>query len=315
MTKITLRQCAYFKAVAQAGGLASAARAIGISQPAVAQSISKLEDTTGLVLFRRLHARGMELTAQGKAFLRHAEELLACAERVEKSIEGIADNRTGTIRLGCFQSIAPFCLARIVRGYRDVAPGVVLEVKEMLQDELIVALGDNQLDLAIMYDLGLDPGLFSWRELSAAKPYLIVAEGHRLAGRNPVPLSEIAFEDYILFDAPRSRDYFLSIFAHHGISPRIVFRSASIESVRCSVANGLGVSLLAMRPSSDVTYDGSRVVPVDLEQDLPPMPVVAAYRSDTDTGASALTLPLVEYCEQVFRQLQAFPSSAPPEGE
>lgn len=301
MSKITLRQCDYFRAVAHTGGIASAARAIGISQPAVAQSISKLEDMTGLVLFRRLHARGMVLTVQGTEFLRHAEELLACADRVDQAIKGIADNRTGTIRLGCFQSIAPFCLARIVRGYRDLAPGVVLEVKEMLQEELMVAIGQNQIDLAIMYDLGFDPDLFGWRGLTVAKPYLIVPEGHRLAQRPSVSLSEIASEDYILFDAPRSRDYFRSIFAHHGISPRIVFRSASIESVRCSVANGLGVSLLAMRPVANETYDGGRVVPIELEENLPPMPIVAAYKADHAPGA--LTQPFVAYCEQVFKEL------------
>ena len=298
MSKITIRQCAYFRAVAQTGGIASAARAIGISQPAVAQSISKLEDLTGLVLFRRLHARGMVLTAQGTAFLRHAEELLACADRVDQAIEGIADNRTGIIRLGCFQSIAPFCLARIVRGYRDLAPGVVLEVKEMLQEELMVAIRQNQIDLAIMYDLGLDPDQFAWRGLTAVKPYLIVAESHRLAHRTSVSLSEITADDYILFDAPRSREYFQSIFAHHRINPRIVFRSASIESVRCSVANGLGVSLLAMRPVANDTYDGGRVVPIELEDDLPAMPIVAAYKADPAPGP--LTLSFVDYCEQLF---------------
>lgn len=301
MTKITLRQCAYFRTVAETGGIASAARAIGISQPAVAQSIKKLEDMTGLVLFRRLHARGMVLTAQGTEFLRHAEMLLACAGRVDQAIEAIADNRTGTIRLGCFQSIAPFWLARIVRGYRDLAPGVVVEVKELLQEELIDAIGRNALDLAIMYDLGLDPELFGWQALAAAKPYLIVSEGHRLAQRKSVSLREIASEDYILFDAPRSRDYFLSVFSQHGIDPRIAFRSASIESVRCSVANGLGVSLLAMRPVSNETYDGGRVVPIDLEEDLPAMPIVIAHSLDQAPGA--LTLPFVEYCSQVFNDL------------
>ena len=163
------------------------------------------------------------------------------------------------------------------------------------------AIGQNQVDLAIMYDLGLDPELFAWRGLSAAKPYLIVPEGHRLAQSPSVPLSEIAPEDYILFDAPRSRDYFLAIFAHHGISPRIVFRSASIESVRCSVANGLGVSLLAMRPLSNVTYDGGRVVPVEIEDNLPAMPIVAAYKADHVPGG--LTLPFADYCAKVFEEL------------
>ena len=298
MSKVTLRQCQYFRAVAQTGGIASPPHQLGISQPAIAQSIRKLEDITGLILFRRLHARGMELTSQGAEFLAHAETLLAYADRIDEAIVDIAENRTGTIRLGCFQSMAPFCLAQIVRGYRDLAPGVVVEVREMLQEELTTALIQRELDLAIMYDLGLDPGRIGWRRLSAAQPYLVVPTGHALEGRDTVSIREIEGEDFILFDAPQSREYFFAIFAEYGIGPNIAFRSASIESVRCSVANGLGVSILSMRPASDLTYDGKQVVPIDLQEDLPPTPIVMAYRADQPPGA--LTGPLVDFCQQVF---------------
>ncbi len=301
MIRITIRQCEYFCAVAKTGGIASAARVLGISQPAVAQAIDKLEDLTGLTLIRRLHARGVELTAQGDEFLRHATELVVRAEETEAAIEKIADHRSGTIRLGCFQSIAPFCLARIVRGYRERAPGVVLNVTEMLQEELSDAVRQGKLDLAILYDLGLDPGQIGWRSLSAAPPYLIVPPGHRLAQATSVSIQEIAEEDYILFDAPRSRDYFFSIFARYGIGPRIAFRSASIESVRCSVANGLGVSILSMRPASNETYDGNHVVPIGIDEELQPTPIVIAH--NIARPPDALTLPLVHYCEDLFKNI------------
>jgi len=243
----------------------------------------------------------MELTLQGTEFLAHAENLLSTADRIDDAIVEIAENRSGTIRLGCFQSVAPFCLAQIVRGYRERAPGVVLEVREMLQEQLTNALLQNDLDLAIMYDLGLDPGQIAWRKLTAARPYLIVAPDHRLAGRASVSIRELEAEDFILFDAPQSREYFYSIFADHGIGPRIAFRSTSIESVRCSVANGLGVSILSMRPASNQTYDGNQVVPVDLTENLPPTPIVIAWRADTPQGA--LTQSLARYCEQFFEGL------------
>lgn len=301
MTRITIRQCAYFCAVADTGGIAAAAQSVGISQPAVAQAIRKLEDLTGLVLFVRHHARGLELTSQGAEFRQYAESLLSCAGRIDDAVVAIAENRSGTIRLGCFQSVAPFCLAQIVRGYRSLAPGVVLEIREMLQEDLSVALQQNELDLAIMYDLGLDPARMAWRGLASAQPYLIVPAGHRLAGRLSVPVREIETEDFILFDAPQSREYFFSIFAQHGIGPRIAYRSASIESVRCSVANGLGVSILSMRPASNETYDGKQVVPVALQESLPPTPIVIAFRADHPPDA--LTQPLEQYCEQVFEDL------------
>ncbi|MFS4583646.1 LysR family transcriptional regulator [Phaeobacter sp. C3_T13_0] len=298
MVEITLKQCRYFKAVALKGGIAPAAQVIGISQPAVAQAISKLEDQTGLVLFRRLHARGMELTAQGTEFLRYAEQMLVYAKQMDVAVADIAAHRVGTLRLGCFQSIAPFYLARILREYRVKNPGVVLDVHERLQDELLIALDRNEIDLAILYDLGIDEAQFHMWPLARSCPYLIVPPDHRLASRKTVSVGEIDGEDFILFDAPRSREYFLGLFAKFDIEPKVAFRSSSIESVRCNVANGLGISLLSMKPAENTTYDGGRVVPVQLDDALPPTHIVMA--SNKEAPKNSLVGPFVTFCQDLF---------------
>ena len=276
MADITLKQCRYFRAVAQTGGIASAAQVVGVSQPAVAQAVAKLEDQTGLVLFRRLHARGMELTAQGVEFLRYAEQMLVYAEQMNVAAAEIAAHRVGRLRIGCFQSIAPFYLAKIVCGMSQYMPGVVLDVQELLQEELTLSLGRNEIDLAILYDLGLDETRFKLRPLAAAPLYLIVPPDHRLATRESVSICEIDDEEFVLFDAPQSRDYFLNLFSKFDIKPQIAYRSSSIETVRCYVANGLGVSLLSMKPADDMTYDGGRTVSIKLNDATPPMQIVIA---------------------------------------
>ena len=276
MADITLKQCRYFRAVAQTGGIASAAQVVGVSQPAVAQAVTKLEDQTGLVLFRRLHARGMELTAQGVEFLRYAEQMLVYAEQMNVAAADIAAHRVGRLRIGCFQSIAPFYLAKIVCGMSQYMPGVVLDVQELLQEELTLSLGRNEIDLAILYDLGLDETRFKLRPLAAAPLYLIVPPDHRLVTRESVSICEIDDEEFVLFDAPQSRDYFLNLFSKFDIKPQIAYRSSSIETVRCYVANGLGVSLLSMKPADDMTYDGGRTVSIKLNDATPPMQIVIA---------------------------------------
>ncbi|WP_299666716.1 LysR family transcriptional regulator [uncultured Ruegeria sp.] len=298
MTKITLKQCRYFKTVAQTGGIASAAQVVGISQPAVAQAIAKLEDQTGLVLFRRLHARGMELTAHGVEFLRYAEQMLTYADHMEVAVADIAAHRVGTLRVGCFQSIAPFYLARIVSGYSEKRPGVVLDIDERLQEELVIALGRNEIDLAILYDLGIDDTRFHIWPLVNAHLYLIVPPNHRLAKRDSVSIHEIDGEDFVLFDAPQSSDFFLRVFAKFDIAPKIAFRSSSIESVRSKVAHGLGVSLLSMKPVENTTYDGGQVVPVRLVERMPPTRIVIA--SHVDAPMNALAEPFVSFCQDLF---------------
>ncbi|MES0808807.1 LysR family transcriptional regulator [Roseibium sp. SCPC15] len=298
MNRITVRQCEYFQAIAKNGGITAAAKSIGISQPAIAQAITKLEETTGLILFVRHHARGMELTPQGVEFLKYADELVACATRASEIAGQIASNRAGKIKLGCFQSIAPFFLAQLVCGYRKEEPGVTLEVSELLHSELETAIHRKDVDLAVMYDLGLDPAKIAWQELAAVKPYLIVPQSHRLAEKKVASIKELESEDYILFDAPGSRDYFFRIFAHYGIGPKVAFRSTSIESVRCSVAKGLGVSILAMRPASNQTYGGNSVVPIEILEDLPETPIIMAYRRDREMDD--LSEKFIEFCKEVF---------------
>ena len=58
-----------FSAVASLGSFTAAAKALGISQPAVSQNIAELEKFAGARLLRRSRG-GVELTATGKRLLR-----------------------------------------------------------------------------------------------------------------------------------------------------------------------------------------------------------------------------------------------------
>lgn len=302
MVRFTIKQCTYFLAVAESGGIAQAARSLNISQPAVAQAIDKLEAITGLVLFHRHHARGLELTAQGREFLQQARQLSSCAQAVEGAIAEIAADSMGTIRLGCFQSIAPFHVARLVRAYRSLYPSISIDVREELQGQLIAGLTADEIDLAILYDLGLEPSSLSWEVLSEPRPYVILPANHPQAAQDSVRLSALGSEPYVLFDAPDSREYFYGLFRRYGIDPPIAFRSTSFESVRSAVGNGLGFSILAMRQRSDVTYDGHRVVSVPIADAIDPIKVVLARKSGAEL--SPLIETFMTFCASNLRQAE-----------
>lgn len=65
-----------FERVAELGSFTAAAKALGISQPAVSQHVSELEKTVGGALFERGRGR-VEPTARGRLFLEHARTILA----------------------------------------------------------------------------------------------------------------------------------------------------------------------------------------------------------------------------------------------
>ncbi len=298
MVRFTLKQCAHFIAVAEYGGIAQAARRLNISQPALAQSIGKLEQMTGLTLLRRLHARGTEVTAQGAAFLVHARALSDHAKAVEREAVTIAADLNGTLRLGCFHTIAPFHLAALARDYHALYPGVAISPSEQRQDELVAGLASGELDLALTYDMGLTGAAIERDVLCELRPHILLPSGHARAAQPAIDLADMADEPFVLFDGPASREYFANLLNAHRIDPPVAFRSGSIESVRSAVGNGFGFSLSVMRPPHDGTYDGHRVVRVPIAGDVAPVALVLARAKGR--GGSGLHDNFSAFCKAHF---------------
>jgi DNA-binding transcriptional LysR family regulator len=313
MARFTLRQLTYFSAVALHGGIAQAARALNVSQPAVAAAIDKLEDQLGIKLFHRMHARGVALTPQGGEALSRARWLLQSADRTAQDFQAIAAELIGHLRFGCYQTLAPFYTPGLVAAMRTRHPGVTLDVSEGRHDEIIPALAGHSLDLALVYAMDLDPHQLAWEHVKTLDPYVLLPAGHPLADQDPISLTALADEPYVMLDWPMTRDYFGSVLEAVGIDPPVAFRSQSYEVVRGAVANGLGFSLLSVRPKLDLTYDGAVVACRAIREPTPPINIVLAWPKDAPQ--SQLRENFLDLCHEYFtREARTMAFAAPPSG-
>src|SRR5215813_786778 len=77
MSPMELNQIEAFVAIVRGGGFTRASATLHLSQPAISRRLHLLEDELGAPLFERIRS-GAVLTEAGRAFLPHAETLLAC---------------------------------------------------------------------------------------------------------------------------------------------------------------------------------------------------------------------------------------------
>src|SRR6202166_2773 len=95
-----LRHLRYFMAVAETGSLTAAAeRRLHTSQPSLSRQIRDLEYEVGVELLSR-GARGVELTASGRAFLDHARLALAQVDAAGEAARRAAQPAKRTFALG-----------------------------------------------------------------------------------------------------------------------------------------------------------------------------------------------------------------------
>ena len=116
------RQLQYLVTVAEEGQLTSAAKRLGLAQPALSHAIAGLEDELGVELLAR-SPRGVALTAAGTAFLVEARVALAAELDAVRTGEALARQQRGELTIGFIgpppELISPELFAAFARRHSE----------------------------------------------------------------------------------------------------------------------------------------------------------------------------------------------------
>jgi len=292
----TLRQLKYFATTVECGSVAEASRTLYIAQPSISSAIKALEIQFGMQLLIRHHAQGVSLTPAGRRFYQRSCELLRQSRSFEQ--DALADNSiiSGHIDVGCFETVAPLYLPKILAGFRDVYPKLHVRLHDGTQQELLEGLRNGRFDVLILYAHSLDESISTEALLPIQQPYVLLPIDHHLTKHAAVSLYDLVNEPMILLDVPPSSQYFVSIFEHCGLNPSIIFSSPSIEMVRGMVGQGFGFSLLVTRPKFSMTYDGQCVAYLPLLERVEGSGLVAAWLKSYQLNTPVRLF--IDYCKR-----------------
>ena len=270
----TLRQLSYFVAVAEHGSVTAAADAVHLSQSAMSNALAELERGLGVQLLLRHPGRGLFLTGAGEMLLPRAKKLLDDAEELHSDVRSDASRLAGRLRVGFYTSLVPTLAPTIVAEFMLAYPDVEIELAEGTLEELTAWLRRGECELAVTYSVGL-PSDLATSSLGELRSYALLSTEHPLASRTSLRLSELADTPIILLDLAPSAAYFDAILQREGISPPVVFRSASVEVVRGLVSRNLGFSILT-QPEYGRNSDRRGFAAVRISQNVDPVRVVTA---------------------------------------
>lgn len=137
-----------FYTVAKHKHMTRASEELHISQPAISQSIKKLEDQLGGTLFLRSN-KGMELTEEGKMFYEYVKGALDLINNAEHEFTSFKDLSKGEIKIGCSATLTKLVLMDVLRDFHIDYPNINIIITNGLTSNLINDLKLGRLDLVI----------------------------------------------------------------------------------------------------------------------------------------------------------------------
>jgi len=126
-----------------------AANKLEISQPALSESLKRLEQDLGQVLFYRSRS-GIELTSSGKVFLVKAQSLKEAYNNLDIS-ENQKDHFDGrTITIGCHTTIAQYAIPNTLAYLKAKAPDYKVEIINEISRTIQEGVQKGQIDVALV---------------------------------------------------------------------------------------------------------------------------------------------------------------------
>ncbi|MHA3081193.1 LysR family transcriptional regulator GigC [Acinetobacter sp. ANC 5502] len=256
--RMTLRQLAVFVAVAQEGTVTKASDAVKLTQSAASMALADLEDGLGAPLFDRLGKR-LQLNDLGRFLLPQALEILGRCEAFEQVAKG--ELQSIDLRLGATLTISDYLMPDLMAGFLQLQPQAHLQLQVGNTRQMIEAVNQFQLDLALIEGSCHIPQLQSihWRDDELA---VCCAPSHPLAQLNrPLTPQDFADVEWILREeGSGTREVFDTAILNHLEDANIRLTLGHNEAILKIISGGLGISCISKLALLPMLNSGQLVI-------------------------------------------------------
>src|SRR5215469_15964942 len=289
--KFRLRHVELIAEVYDCRSILKASRRLNLSQPTVTKALQDVESTLGVKLFERSN-RGLEPTAYGEIFARHAKIVLAQLRHAAEELESLRAGYSGKVTVGTLlaasASILPDAIALLKKQRPAVAISVVVGTYDVLMPSLLV--GDLDMVLGRLPEEGRSRALV-YEEFYAEPICIVARRGHPLARKRRLRLRELANEPWLLpLPETALRRQVERAFVEAGAPvPRNVIESVSILTNRALLRKSDCIGVMPYHVALDDVEQGLlAILPVKLKSIESPVGAILRAPGKLPPAASAL---------------------------
>jgi DNA-binding transcriptional LysR family regulator len=245
---MTLQQLKYLISLGQYLHFGTAARACFVSQPSLSLSIAELEKEIGIQLIDRSN-RSVQMTPAGKDFLSSATEIIQMADNAVLQAKRVDCGTDGHISGGILCGLYTDTFPAAVKRFKDKYPCLDVELQPVNMNTMKTRLSQGMLDIALTRRLSGEEfnGNLDFRVLFKDRFKLALHRDHPLADRGSIELAELKDDPFVFLSETASTStyrYTLELCARRGFTPRIDYKSPTLESLCTMLRAGMGCAIV-----------------------------------------------------------------------
>ncbi|MEF9841752.1 MAG: LysR family transcriptional regulator [Raoultibacter sp.] len=254
-----LLQLQYFAEVAESEHVTNSAKKLHIAQPALTQSIHRLEDELGVTLFEHT-GRNIRLSSAGAYLKERIKPALATLDALQNELVAFSAQEDRTIRINI--RAASGIVIDAITAYSAKRPDARFQIIQSDTEEtydidvMTLSPTDGDCNPALDRIRKIDENTFAYKELI----YLAVPQNSSYP-ETGVPLSKLSNENFIcLAGSHRFREICDTLCARQGFTQRVTFESDNPSVVTKMIGLGLGVGFWPEHSWSDLEERNARLV-------------------------------------------------------
>lgn len=229
-------------AVAEERSFSRAAQKMHKTQPAISQTVRRLETEIGETLFDRSSKEGI-LTPAGEVLLEYARQILNIRRTAKTAVKDLRELHQGKVTISANEHTV-FYLLPVIEEFKKRHPLIKIHVQRGVASRIPKEILAREVELGVISFKPKDKSVKSLT-VGTDELVLIAAPGHRLAEKQNISVKDLGIESFIAHNAPSPyREQVIRKFQKHDIKLNIAVEMPSLEAIKKLVAVGAGVALV-----------------------------------------------------------------------
>ena len=250
-----LTQLRYFYAAAECGHITKAAEKLHIAQPALTQSVRRLETELGVKLFER-RGRSVVLSECGQYLFRQLGPLLRVLDGVPGELQKIAELEQKTIKVNIIA--ASLLTTELIIEYKRICPEIKFHLHQSADEE------NCDCTISTIHS-GIVPSLpkNSLCRSFAEEIRLAVPADSNYARLESINLSDTRDDGFISLSGSKPFHSICDALCRTvGFTPNVIFESDSPSTVRDLIGAGMGIGFWPAYTWGNINTDNVVLLPI-----------------------------------------------------